>query len=327
MGFTAYPNGVSSFGIPQMGEGIPSTYGEYIFVDPAANGRGTGKNMKDAFLTAGEADTASTTNKHDVILMNAVGAHSSVATTNDELAISKSRVHYVGLGGGSRYFGQRTRWTMGVTTGTAIAVVKNTGVGNTFTNIKFDSADTLGTSLYAFADGGEYTQMTACEIVHSGHKGTSDSAPLLCNSDSGYYKHCMIGSLDYQMTTDNYNVLCNRETISGKVARDVVFDDCLFFLNTTSTSTGSFSMSGATDVERIMLFTNCLFYNALLSTNNPADVFVIGAAQTGGEIILRDCRKGNITGWSDSTSLGVFYAGDIIADSATTSGTFLDMGG
>jgi len=310
MTFTNFPNGVSSFGIPQLGNGIPSTYGEYIFVDPDSVGADDGKSMKSAFRTVGQAVTKAVTNTHSVILMNGNSAHSTVAVTNDELTLTKSRLHFVGLGGGSRYLGQRTRWTMGVTIGTAIAIVQNTGVGNTFTNIKFDSSDTLSTSKYAFADGGEYTQLTNCEIVSSGQLGVATAAPLLCNGDSAYYLRCAIGSLVHIWTVAAQNVLFDRVTITGKVARDVVFEECLSLSKTTNSSFIHHHGTGATDIERMLIYKNCGFINAKLGSANPAECVGFDSTQTEGETVLdANCWDRGNTAVSTTTSVFIYNSG------------------
>lgn len=310
MGFTNFPNGVSSFGIPQLGNGIPSTFGEYIFVDPDSVGADDGRSMKSAFRTVGQAVTKAVTNTHSVILMHGNSAHSSVATTNDELTLTKNRLHFVGLGGGSRYLGQRTRWTMGVTTGTAIAIVQNTGVGNTFTNIKFDSSDTLSTSLFAFADGGEYTQLTNCEIVHSGQLGVTTAAALLCNGDSAYYLRCAIGSLVHIWSVAAQNVLFDRVTIAGKVARDVIFEECLSLSKTSDSSFVHHRGTGATDIERMLIYKNCGFINAKLGSANPAQCVGFTSTQTEGEIVLdANCWERGNSAVSTTTAVFIYNSG------------------
>ena len=312
-GFTNFPNGVTSFGIPAVGASVPTTFGEYIWVDPDATGANSGKNRRDAFLTVGQAVDKAVTDTNTVILMAGNSAHST-STVNDQLDLTKNRIHFVGLGGGSRYIGQRTRWTMGVTTGSAIAIVKNTGIGNTFTNIKFDSADTLATSLYAFADGGEFTQMTNCEMVKSTDLDQVTSAVLLCNGDSSYYLRCSIGSLVHQVTVNRPNVKFNRVTISGKVARDVIFEDCLFPINTTSTAASMLHGTGATDIERMLLLKNCTYINAVLGSADPAQAIKFDSAQTQGVIVVQGGMEVGCTALSTTT--GVFVNGP--AASATS---------
>jgi len=303
-------------GVPAgMGSGIPTTFGKYFFVDPNTTGAQTGDSMKNAFKYAGQANTAITTNKHDVVMFNANSAINT-AESNDEMSLTKNRSHWVGLGGGSRYLGQRSRWTMGVTTGSAIAIVQNTGVGNTFTNIKFDSSDTLSTSLYAFADGGEYTQMTNCEIVKSTDLDQTTSAYLLCNADSALYKNCAIGSLVHSRTVATANVLLARTTISGKVCRDVIFEDCIFLANSTSNTFGHIRATGATDVERMLLFKNCLFNHAVLGSATVALCFTYSAAQTQGITVVQGGGQVNHTALA-KTSDNVYFLGAPIATAAT----------
>jgi len=299
-------------GMPVGATGVPTTFGKYIFVNPDATGNADGTTMATAYRTVGAAVTNARTNRHDVILMHAQSAHSTSSGTDTELTLTKNRLHFVGLGGGSRYLGQRTRWTMGVTaaSGGAIAVVQNTGVGNTFANMKFDSADTESTSLYAFADGGEYTQLTNCEVV-KGNVLLSDTgrASILANGDSSYYKNCAFGSLVYQVTAKNTVMLVTRETISGKVCRDTIAEDCLFLINTTSTDSSLVHGDNANDAERMLLFKNCGFLNNVLSTADPDQAVEFDATQTTGSVIADNCWSLNCTAFS--TTAGVFSATSI----------------
>lgn len=308
MSFTAFPNGVSSLGIPQLGNGIPSTFGNYFFVDPNTTGAQNGKSMKHAFKYAGQANTALTSNNHDVVMLNG-NSEVNTAETNDELTLTKGRNHWVGLGGGSRYFGQRTRWVMGVTAGSAIAVVQNTGVGNTFTNIKFDSSDTRSSSIYAFADGGEYTQLTNCEIVKSTDLNNTSAAMILCNGDSAFYKNCMFGSLVYTLSVKRPIMLMNRETITGKVARDVVIEDCIFLINTSSSDASCIHGDGATDIERFMLLKNCQFINAVLGSANPDQMVEFDSALTDGYVLATGCAEVGAAAFSTTT--GVFTSNPV----------------
>src|SRR3990167_7461202 len=205
--------------------GLPVTFGTtqnkgagnvwFVNVNTGSDGN-TGKRMDKPFKTIAKAYAQTVTNNHDMVVLSANGA---LAET-DELAVTKNRIHFWGMDAVGRYYGQRSRWTMGVTTGSAIAVVKNTGVGNTFSNIKFDSSDTLSTSLYAFAEGGEYTVLEECEIVKSTDLNEAGMAELLMNGDSAYVRRCYIGSTVHEKTAANTNVLLTRETITGKVCRD-----------------------------------------------------------------------------------------------------------
>src|SRR3990167_8639501 len=254
-GDMVYHSGGAPVGLPVTFSNSPNKgAGQYWFVNVNTGSDGnTGKRMNKPLKTIAKAYELATTNNHDVIVLSANGA---LAET-DELAVTKNRLHFWGLDAVGRYLGQRTRWTMGVTTGTAIAVVQNTGVGNSFQRIKFDSSDTTTTSVYAFAEGGEYTVIENCEIVEHGDLATATAADLLMNGDSAYIKGCYIGSTAYVVTAARTNVLLTRETITGKVARDVIFEDCIFGLNSTSATASHFHTTTATDVERMFLVKNC----------------------------------------------------------------------
>src|SRR3990167_2393879 len=253
-GDMVYHSGGAPIGLPVTFSNTPNKgAGQYWFVNVNTGSDGnTGKRMDKPLKTIAKAYELATSNNHDVIVLS---ANCALAET-DELAVTKNRLYFWGFDAVGRYLGQRTRWTMGLTTGTAIAVVKNTGVGNSFNNIKFDSSDTLSTSLYAFAEGGEYTVLENCEIYKSTDLDQATAAELLMNGDSAQVRGCTIGSLATQVTAARTNVLLTRETIAGKVCRDVRFDNCLFWLKSSSATASHVHATTATDVERMLLIKN-----------------------------------------------------------------------
>ena len=296
MTLTNFPNGISSFGMPVNGS-VPTTFGNtankgggtVYYVNPTTGSDGNkGTDMSRPFATMGKANTSATTNNHDVIVLSATSAHAQT----DELAVTKNRLHYFGLDAVGRYYGLRTRVTMGVTTGTAIAIVQNTGVGNSFENIKFDSSDTLSTSLYAFADGGEYTRIHGCELYKSSLLTTDLAAELLMNGDSSYVSGCTIGSNVNSTGASGVErpcVILDRETITGKVARDVMFENCLFWKKSAHADSTLVYGAGATDVERMFLIRNSMFHNDILSAADPTEAVGFGATLTQGYAVIWDC--------------------------------------
>jgi len=318
MGITPFPNGVSSFGIPLAGPSVPTTYGTIYYVD-ADNGSdgNNGKSMKRAFATVAKAYSMVTTNKDDVIVCSTNAAHALTVM----LDVTKNRVHFVGLSyGANRKYGLRSRWTMGNSTTTAdIALLKVTGVGCTFHNIKFDSSSTVAASDYCVADGGEYTYFENCEIYKSTNLDETGAAELLANGDSSTYVNCTIGSLVNAISGAILRpcVLLTREIITGKVARDVTFSGCNFWRKCGNTGNRFVYGANATDVERMLLFDRCLFVNAKLAAAVPAQNVAFGATQTEGEVLLWDCASMNAA-TAMSTTTGVFALGaDAGADSTT----------
>jgi len=307
--------GGSPVGLPiTFGTGAGKGPGKVFFVNPTSGSDGNvGTRMDKPFSTIAKAYESATTNNHDMIVLSANSAHAAT----DELTVTKNRVHFWGLDAVGRYYGQRSRWTMGVTSGTAIAIVQNTGVGNSWSNIKFDSSDTLSTSKYAFAEGGEYTVLENCEIYSSGQVSVATAAQLLMNGDSALVRKCTIGSLATAMTAANTNVLLTGGTISGKKCRDVTFEDCLFWLKSTSATASHFHATVATDVERMLLIKNCAMIVAKLSTATVGDAIIVDSAQTEGQIIVINTPNVNSTALGTTGSVGILYYGPEIATAGT----------
>lgn len=302
--------------------GLPVTFGNtggkgagqtwFVNYNTGADGN-SGKTMTKPLKTLARAYALATTNNHDVIVLSANSGHAAT----DELTITKNRLHFWGLDAVGRYYGQRSRWTMGVTTASAIAIVQNTGVGNSWSNIKFDSSDTLSTSKYAFAEGGEYTVLENCEIYSSGQVSVATAAQLLMNGDSALVRKCTIGSLATAMTAANTNVLLTGGTISGKKCRDVTFEDCLFWLKSTSATASHFHATTATDVERMLMIKNSAMIVAKLSTATVGDAIIVDSAQTEGQIIVINTPNVNSTALGTTGSVGILYYGPEIATAAT----------
>lgn len=268
------------------------TFGKSYFVD-YDHGADTndGLSMDTAKKTVLAAYNCTTTNKHDVIYLSAYSAHPIAS----ELTVSKNRVHFVGLDpAGGRYMGQRARLEMGVTTGTGIALLNVQGNGCSFTNLKFVSTDTLASSVFAVADGGEYTVFRNCHFDKQTDLDQAAAGDLLCNGDMSQYFGCYFGNNTTSLSSTRGNVLFTRETISGKVARDVIFEDCIFTHRESATTAVHIKMT-ANDIERMCLFKNCIFWNDVLSSATQALVFGVAAALTDGMVLLKGCVTINVT--------------------------------
>ena len=257
-------------------------------------------------------------NRHDVVLVNAHNGHTPLVMAN----LSKNRSHWIGMGmrEGAIGFGARARLTMGdSTTAGDIALFQNTGVGNTFENLKFDSSSTVTASLYAFAEGGEYTIMRNCEIYKSSDLNETTAAELLMNGDSFQGYNLTIGS--------NVNAISGaiirpcislaRETITGKVARDCYFKDSLLWRKAGNSTNAFVDATGTTDVERMFMMEKCNFFNTELATAIPAEaVTCSGGKQTEGLIFLKNCSAVNVTLLKEA-SVGIWVDGPVPTHNTT----------
>ena len=101
MGLTNFPNGLTSFGVPQIGSAglIPVSSGSYFWVDSGGTGKGTSGSFGNPFSTLAAAYTACVASRGDVIIMKE--GHTETITTNTALAFSKIGVSIIGLGNGA----------------------------------------------------------------------------------------------------------------------------------------------------------------------------------------------------------------------------------
>lgn len=313
MSITNFPNGISSFGVPVMGGGgIPATAGNVIFVDYANgdDGRSIKSNSAQrAFKTIAKAYDLATTNKDDVIAL--VGSASHVLT--EMLTVAKNRVHFIGVDGTGRYYGQNAKISMGVTTAaTDIGAVLNTGIRNSFTNIKFTSANTVTESIYTFVEGGEYTVLNGCEFYKETDLDQTGAAELVMNGDSAQVVNCTIGSNANAVAGAiiRPNVLMTKGLAgAGKVSRDVLFKNCLFWKKAGHVNNRFVYGANATDVERMLLIDNSVFFTTKLSTAVPAQCVAFAAEQTEGFALIRNCTSINNT--KLSTTTGVYIDGAV----------------
>lgn len=284
---TNFPNGITSYGIPVTGS-IPlamgtSGVGDVYFVDATNGSDGNdGLSPTDAFKTISQANDAVLTNNHDTIALSANSAHA----VTEMLTVSKNRVHYVGLDGRTGIgMGARARVTQGVTTAaTDIAVMKNTGVGNTFEGIKFDSSNTVAEGLYGVVEAGEYAVYNRCEIYKSTDLDDAGASELALNGDSAQFLNSTIGSTVNETGNIRANVLCTGGIVSGKKLRDCYFENCMLLAKADDTDKVFVYGANATDVERSLTFKSCTFFNNPLSAGTPAAAIAFGAAQTQGAV-------------------------------------------
>ena len=235
--------------------------------------------------TITSAMSAATSNRHDIIFINANGGHTQTAM----ITVSKSRLHFVGMGfrGGSIGMGARARITMGATgVATDVAVMLNTGVGNTFSGLKFDSSSTTAESLYSVVESGEYAIYEGCEFYKSEDLDDAGAAEILLNGDSAQFIDCYIGSTVNETGNIRANVLCTASTApSGtKQLRDCHFIDCFFAAKADDTDKVFVYGANGTDVQRSLTFKGCTFFNNPLSAGTPAAAIAFGAAQTRGAV-------------------------------------------
>lgn len=268
--------------------------GEIFYVAPATSASyARWQSIVDSsklFTTIKEAYNAAVTNRNDVILLSP-----DTHAITEMLTISKSRLTFIGDTSGRRY-GASAKIVMGVTTATTdIHAVKNIGVRNTFTGIKFDSGNTLTEATSVVGEGGEYAVYNNCEF-YSGVKLDSDTyAEVLLNGDSTQFNNCTFGSLAAVVSGDKVRPAVI--TTLGGVAsgagtsRDVLFDGCRFWKKAGGTTTAFVKVLADAEIERVMEFHDCQFVANILGAT-PAVAIASATSLTAGQIHLTGDTSG-----------------------------------
>jgi len=282
--------------------------GTTFFVD-SDNGsdNADGLTPSTAKLTVAAGYDLMTSNANDVLYLSANAEHA----LTEMLDISKNRCHFVGTDFAGRSYGSRSRISSALSSGaTNIATMQNTGIGNTFTGIKFDNGNTVAEGLYCVVEAGEYAMYNNCEIYKSTDLDVTGAAELVNNGDSAVFRNCTIGSNANAISGAiiRPNVLCTNGIVAGKVSRDVTFERCNFWRRSSNATNRFIYGANAADIQRMLLFNDCVFWNAKLSGGTPAQNVAFGASLSVGYVLLNNCISvGAATAMSTTT--GVFVNG------------------
>ena len=295
----------------QIASVVGPTFGKVLIVSPTGDTANKSKLSQlfvpdpdgkvRFFTTVDAAYEAATTNADDVIVLGTSSSHELTAM----LTVSKNRVHFIGDTFGRKY-GQRAKinYADGIATADPFAV-KNTGVGNTFTGIKFINNNTDAQVVATVGEGGEYAVYRNCEFYNSTNLTSDTVAELVLNGDSAQFYDCTFGSLADAVSGNKVRpaVLLTASTVgTGLVSRDVLFDGCRFWKQAGGTTT-AFVKGGATDVERVMEFHNCGFIANVLGAQ-PAVAIDVATLTVGQILLTGDTFSAECT--KIATATGVF---------------------
>ena len=99
MGMTNFPDGASSYGVPIMGPGIPTTTGSYIFVSSVVGSDDNDGRKATPYATFAKALDKCTTDAMDVVIL--MPGHSEDVASAAAIAADVAGVTVVGIGNGS----------------------------------------------------------------------------------------------------------------------------------------------------------------------------------------------------------------------------------
>lgn len=270
MGLTNFPNGITSFGMPIMGGGIPAMHGDVWFVD-FANGSdaNNGKSRTTAFKTLGQAHTAATTNNNDIVLIDGV----SPVEEDAMLTWSKNKIHVFGLGvfGATDQEPRIIFSATGLAVASAPAVIKVTGWGNTFTNIRINSWGVFGTNanVCALWDAGEGTVYTNCQFNKFTDLGVSTVSDVEARGDSTTWRNCKFG-FDTLLQTAARPTLWIKGTGGSARMKNNYFESCYFVCSSSSATKVFIKVYDTNSLAFSNVWKNCVFMNALVNSISAA---------------------------------------------------------
>lgn len=300
---TAFPNGVSSYGIPMTGQ-LPMVLGstgvgKIHFVDATYGSNGnSGLSATAALATVEQAYSNAVSG--DTIALSTNSTHSLAAGLN----VTKSRINFVGMDYNGRQVQQGAKIQLGGAISTAYTL-KNTGVRNSFTNIKFIQGSTNAAALTVLTDGSEGSLYSNCSFVFgvADNLGGTTAHEVLAGSDSATFLNCTFGS-DTLLTSAARSVFHIDQVTASQEFKSNILENCNFLISSSSSTATFVRLDAVGDVLFSNVFKDC---NFIASVDSAGGAAIAEAAQTGtstvkgGLYFIRPAAI-NVTDFSTATS-------------------------
>lgn len=274
--------------------GLPHV-GNIYYIDPT-NGSDTanaGKRQDDALKTLGTAYGKTTDNNHDVIVLvpGEVGSGSGTSETAN-VAWANDNTHLIGSSAPVK-FSNRARiiWT----TDAVDPCFTISGQGNTFRNVQLATYQASNDVLVSLTANRNY--FGGVHFAGIGHATAGDDATARCISLSGaeecVFDDCVVGLDTVARSTSNALV-----ELASASTRNVFRNT--FFASYADNSGALFvKAASAADVDRFVLFENCIFHNAINSAATTMTVAMDLHTSLGGSVILHNSWLFGATDWAD----------------------------
>jgi hypothetical protein len=227
MPLTNFPNGLSSFGVPVFGSGIPPFTGKHIFVKPITGSDGnTGKDPAHAVATLTKAQALATANQNDCVLM--IQESNTAASTTDyqstALDWAKDGVHLIGIGA-APMIGSRVRIAQAAAVKTIEDLFTVSANNCVIANLEIYQgvASATATLERAMVVSGMRNKIFNCQISGIGDLSMDDagSCSLAVTGAENHFISDYIG-LDTVLRTTSVS-----EVNISTAATRTIFDDCI----------------------------------------------------------------------------------------------------
>jgi hypothetical protein len=307
MGFTNFPNGITSFGIPIYGGGVPIGVGNVYHLVTAKTSsdlfytrlRDNGADENNIFTSLLTAEAAITSGQNDALLVYP-GNH----LVTSEITWDKDASWIIGAGSPNQAYQPTTLTTGGIrftcTTANVGSILNITGnyvsmigIG---THNNANDADNLadiklvGRNFYAegcsFRGGNGAAQLAATGsgvpiIVYGSTTGGGNAARFV---------NCVIGSSGNSART--YGPGCMSFIAGANAGFGISFKGCRFSTRIETASTNNvcqIRLEGNGAVDRELYFDDCLFYNFSENHGTQLVAGIDDECGTTHSIILKNC--------------------------------------
>lgn len=271
------------------------------------------------FTDLATAYAASASNNDDVILLAAHTSHK----VSSMLTISNNRVHFIGMDGGGRWNNQRTLISnTGAGAASDVSMIKVTGSGCSFRNIKFSNNWTVAQNLSAVLEYGNNSLYVNCSFhnLGSAHLTNVSAASLILAAGDAEFHECTIGADTLQSTVASGQQMLIKKGTSSQAATRCLFEKCVFRLFTSQTTSAFVRVAADGDIDRDIGFKDCDFINFKTSSDGALLAVAVASASglASGQMWF---NNPNAVGVTDFATAAVGNTGLLIIGTSPTAGT------
>ncbi len=312
MTLTAYPNGLSSFGIPVLGGifGIPFS-GNYYFVDAVTGADGNAGSADSPMATLTGAYGRCVAGNNDVVIIVGDGSTTATQRLSATLVWAKSATHLVGMTAPTA-ISQRARISTATgATANVNPLVQVTAQGCVFANFSlFQGVGETATAEQLWSEEGQRNYYWNVQFGGMGSvAGASEAASYslrLYGASENTFDGCTIGLDTRDRDEANASLLIRKNATPTASTRNV-FRDCLFPMRATAATPLFVDLNESGSIDRFVLFKNCTFINF-----GTAVTAVVGFhASQGGYAVMDNCTAVNAADWTASDTATVQIAGPV----------------
>lgn len=260
--------------------GLPHV-GTIYYVDPnSGSDSNSGLTQASAFATVATAYNATTSGKHDVVIIAPSGGTGRTAETT-AITWAKRFTHLIGSAAPTVQ-DARAGMSFSGTTGTASGSFTVSENGCLFRNLTLTTTDDNNSFVTLSGDYNSFQGVDFKGALNAtSGDDTASRALVLSGAQENYFAGCTFGADTFMRSAANYTV-----EFASAASRNV-FDDCRFIMASDATTPRHIYFSEANSIDRWVEFKDCTWYN--FTTNDTAQIAAamnLATQTTTGHVLL-----------------------------------------